>query len=85
MYFYRFYQSNISRNDSSMKFFCACYLVFLELKNSLALLLVCHQENWKVINKHNNSDNNGSRSNDNIDVKDYGHSYGDSYSNHHKV
>ena len=36
----------------------------------------------KVIYKDDNSDNNGSGRND---VKDYGHNYGDSYSNHHEI
>ena len=35
----------------------------------------------KVINKDDNSDNDGSSSDDN-DVKGYGDNYGDSYSNH---
>ena len=38
----------------------------------------------KVINKVDNSNNNGSVSND-YDVKDYGDNYGDSYSNHHEI
>ena len=39
----------------------------------------------KVINKVDNSNNNGSVSNDYNDVKDYGDNYGDSYSNHHEI
>ena len=38
-----------------------------------------------VINKDDNSDNDGSSSNDDNDVKDYGDNYGDSYSNHHEI
>ena len=38
----------------------------------------------KVINKVDNSNNNGSVNND-YDVKDYGDNYGDSYSNHHEI
>ena len=37
----------------------------------------------KVI--HKDSDDGGSGSNDDNDVKDYGLNYGDSYSNHHEI
>ena len=39
----------------------------------------------KVINKDDNSDNDGSSSNDGNDVKDYGDNCSDSYSNHHEI
>ena len=39
----------------------------------------------KVINKDDNSDIDGSSSNDDNDVKDFGDNYGDSYSNHHEI
>ena len=39
----------------------------------------------KIINKDDNNDNDGSGSNNDIDVKDYDDNYGDSYCNHHEV
>ena len=39
----------------------------------------------KIIDKDDNSDNDGSSSNDDIYVKDNGDIYGDSYSTHHEI
>ena len=39
----------------------------------------------KVVNKDNDSHNNGSGSNYDNDVKDYGDNCDDSYSNHHEI
>ena len=39
----------------------------------------------KIINKDDSNDNDGSCSNYDNDVKDYGDNYGDSYSNYHEI
>ena len=50
---------------------------------------MCCQETdfqlMKVIDKDDNSDNDGSISNDDNYVKDYGNNYGDSYSTHYEI
>ena len=38
----------------------------------------------KIINKDDRNDNDGSVSNNDNNVKDYGDNYGDSYRNHHE-
>ena len=58
-------------------------------KNDLAFCLCVVKKTdfqlMKVINKGDNSDNDGSSSNDDNDVKDYGDNYSDSYGNHHEI
>ena len=39
----------------------------------------------KIINKDDSNENDGSVSNNDNDVKDYGDNYGDSCSNHHEM
>ena len=39
----------------------------------------------KIINKDDSNDIDGSGSNNDNDVKDYGDNYGNSYSNHHEI
>ena len=39
----------------------------------------------KIINKDDSNDNDGSDGNNDNNVKDYGNTYGDKYSNHHRI